>query len=577
MGCVSSKNLASPPASPTLRRPDSPIRSRSSSSSSSSSSSRHEGITKLDKIKEDESENERVDFLKPSANSKKLDGSEKGRAFRFRFGSFKSTAQNGDQRHVDASAWPAWLTDAAPEAVEGWLPLRSDMFHKLQKIGQGTYSSVYRARYVETGKLVALKKVRFNNMKPESVQFMAREIAILRRLDHPNIMKLEGIIASPLSTNIYLVFEYMEHDLSGLISNPDVKFSNAQIKCYMWQLLCGLEHCHSQGLIHRDIKTSNILVNNEGVLKIADFGLANFVTPRNQQQLTNRVVTLWYRPPEIFLGSTSYKETVDLWSVGCVFAEMFLGRPLLKGRNEVEQLHMIFKLCGTPSDEYWKKSKLPLATMFKPQHPYESTLRERCDEFPRIAVNLLETLLSVDPEKRGTASSALDSEYFSTRPYACDPSSLPKYSPSKEIDAKARDHTRTAGTRKRALGASRDPRKFRKPLEVSSTSQEIEGNCHAARSINEDSSDSKVLTATGSQKSGQTEISQADSTQTVHANSSLSRFAQAYRRNQDNPSRMQRKIYSRSKTMIAMDPMAELREFQSSGPDSLNLSADFIY
>lgn len=108
-----------------------------------------------------------------------------------------------------------------------------------------------------------------------------------------------------------------------------------QIKCYMWQLLCGLEHCHSHGLIHRDIKTSNILVNNEGVLKIADFGLANFITPENQQQLTNRVVTLWYRPPEIFLGSTSYKETVDMWSVGCVFAEMFAGKPFIKGRNEV--------------------------------------------------------------------------------------------------------------------------------------------------------------------------------------------------------------------------------------------------
>lgn len=100
------------------------------------------------------------------------------------------------------------------------------------QIGQGTYNSVYRARYVESGRLVALKKVRFNNMKPESVRFMAREIAILRKLDHSNVMKLEGIIASPSSTNIYLVFEYMEHDLAGLISNPDIKFSSAQV-CFI--------------------------------------------------------------------------------------------------------------------------------------------------------------------------------------------------------------------------------------------------------------------------------------------------------------------------------------------------------
>lgn len=109
-----------------------------------------------------------------------------------------------------------------------------------------------------------------------------------------------------------------------------------QIKCYMKQLLSGLEHCHSRGILHRDIKSSNILVNNQGVLKIADFGLANFSKPKKPQQpMTSRVVTLWYRPPELLLGSTSYGVEVDLWSVGCVFAELFVGRPLLKGRTEV--------------------------------------------------------------------------------------------------------------------------------------------------------------------------------------------------------------------------------------------------
>ncbi|XP_017188539.3 protein IMPAIRED IN BABA-INDUCED STERILITY 1 isoform X1 [Malus domestica] len=343
--------------------------------------------------------------------------------------------------HV-AAGWPAWLSAVAGEAIQGWVPLRADAYEKLEKIGQGTYSSVFRARDLETGKIVALKKVRFDNFEPESVRFMAREILILRRLDHPNVIKLEGLITSRLSCSIYLVFEYMEHDITGLLSNPDIKFSEAQIKCYMKQLLSGLEHCHSRGVMHRDIKGSNLLVSNEGILKVADFGLANFCNSGNKQPLTSRVVTLWYRPPELLLGSTDYGASIDLWSVGCAFAELLMGKPVLQGRTEVEQLHKIFKLCGSPPDEYWKKSKLPHATLFKPQQPYDSSLRETFKDLPAATFNLLETLLSVEPHKRATASSALASEYFKMKPHACDPSSLPVYPPSKEIDAKNREEAK---------------------------------------------------------------------------------------------------------------------------------------
>lgn len=392
--------------------------------------------------------------------SKKKGSLEKKAVFNLRFG-----------RHVDAeqiaAGWPPWLTAVAGEAVEGWLPLRADLFEKMDKIGQGTYSSVYRALNVQNGKTVALKKVRFDNFQPESVRFMSREISILRRLDHPNIVKLEGLITNRLSCSVYLVFEYMEHDLSGLLSCSDIKFSDSQIKCYMRQLLGGIEHCHSQGIMHRDIKTSNILVNNEGVLKIADLGLANYISEDQRQSLTSRVVTLWYRPPELLLGSTTYGPSVDLWSVGCVFAELFVRKPILKGRTEVEQLHKIFKLCGSPPEEFWKKSKLPLATIFKPQHPYVSILRERCRALPKNAVQLLETLLSIEPHRRGTASDALDSEYFMTSPYACDPSSLPKYPPNKEFDAKIREEVRRrkAGVKAQASGTSNNPRRSTKTAE----------------------------------------------------------------------------------------------------------------
>ncbi|XVF66825.1 hypothetical protein PTKIN_Ptkin10aG0068800 [Pterospermum kingtungense] len=319
------------------------------------------------------------------------------------------------------------------------------------QIGQGTYSSVYKARDVIHNKLVALKKVRFDIHDPESVKFMAREIILLRRLDHPNVIKLEGLITSPMSCSLYLVFEYMEHDLVGLQSLPGIKFSEPQIKCYMQQLLSGLDHCHSRGVLHRDIKGSNLLIDSNGILKIADFGLACHFDPHDSVPMTNRVVTLWYRPPELLLGASHYRFAIDLWSAGCILGELYSGKPILPGKTEVEQLHKIFKLCGSPSEEYWKRAKLPHSAVFKPVHPYRRCVAETFKEFPSPALSLMETFLSIDPVHRRTAAFALKSEFFTAQPLACDPSSLPKYPPSKEIDAKLRDEEarrqRTAGSR----------------------------------------------------------------------------------------------------------------------------------
>ncbi|KAG5014427.1 hypothetical protein JHK85_020563 [Glycine max] len=335
--------------------------------------------------------------------------------------------------------WPPWLMAVAGDAIGDWTPRRANTFEKLAKIGQGTYSNVYKAKDLVSGKIVALKKVRFDNLEAESVKFMAREILVLRRLDHPNVVKLEGLVTSRISSSIYLVFEYMEHDLAGLSASVGVKFSEPQVKCYMKQLLSGLEHCHSRGVLHRDIKGSNLLIDNEGILKIADFGLATFFDPKQKHPMTSRVVTLWYRPPELLLGSTSYGVGVDLWSVGCILAELLTGKPIMPGRTEVEQLHKIFKLCGSPSEEYWKKYRLPNAALYKPQQPYKRNTLETFKDFPSSSLPLIETLLAIDPDDRGSTSAALNSEFFTTVPYACEPSNLPKYPPTKELDIKLRD------------------------------------------------------------------------------------------------------------------------------------------
>ncbi|KAJ4794947.1 Kinase superfamily protein [Rhynchospora pubera] len=340
----------------------------------------------------------------------------------------------------DPLEWPPWLLAFAGKALAGLTPRRADSFKKLSKIGSGTYSNVYKAIEVDTGRVVAIKKVRFEAEEKESIRFMAREIELLRRLgDHPNIVKFEGVVVSRVSQALYLVFEYMEHDLAGLAAAPGTNFSEAQIKCYMKQLFTGLEHCHSHGVLHRDIKGSNLLINNEGILKIADFGLAASFDPAGKQAMTSRVVTLWYRAPELLLGSTHYGVGIDLWSAGCILAELLTGKPILPGRTEVEQLHRIFKLCGSPSDKYWKKWRLPHAAIVRPQQPYERSIADIFKEYPSSSVSLIDKLLSIDPLDRGTAADALKSDFFTTNPHACEPSSLPKYPPSKEMDAKLRE------------------------------------------------------------------------------------------------------------------------------------------
>ncbi|KAK7350853.1 hypothetical protein VNO77_09855 [Canavalia gladiata] len=325
-------------------------------------------------------------------------------------------------RYEFVNGWPMWLVDNIPKNVlANLVPKSADSYEKLAKIGRGTYSNVYKAREKGTGKIVAMKKVRFDTTDSESIKFMAREIMILQTLDHPNVIKLEGLAISRMQYSLYLVFDFMHSDLTRIISRPGEKLTESQVKCFMQQLLSGLQHCHERGVMHRDIKASNLLIDKRGVLKIADFGLANSIEA--ERPFTNRVVTLWYRAPELLLGSTDYGFGIDLWSVGCLFAEMFVGRPIMPGRTEVEQLHMIFKLCGAPSEDYFRKLKL--ITSYRPPQHYKPSYQEYFQKFPSSSQGLLTTLLDLDPALRGTAVSALQSDFFKCSPLACDPSALP--------------------------------------------------------------------------------------------------------------------------------------------------------
>lgn len=232
-----------------------------------------------------------------------------------------------------------------------------------EKIGEGTFGEVSIGRHKKSGDVVALKKILVHNEKEGIPVTALREIRILKALAHPNIIALKEIAyrkgdrAKKEKGVISMVFPYLDHDLTGLLENPAVRFKPPHIKSYMKQLLMGTNYLHKSHILHRDIKGSNILVDNKGNLKIADFGLARSYTAEDKKKYTNMVVTRWYRPPELLMGAVHYTTAIDIWGVGCVFGELLKRRPILPGSSDLDQLQKIFQLCGTPTDENWPDYK----------------------------------------------------------------------------------------------------------------------------------------------------------------------------------------------------------------------------
>ncbi|KAL6059287.1 Cyclin-dependent kinase D-2, variant 2 [Balamuthia mandrillaris] len=218
-------------------------------------------------------------------------------------------------------------------------------------IGQGTYGVVHKAVQNETKQVVAIKKIRMGNVSEEGVPFVGlREIKILKEIHHPNVVGLLDVFAHHGS--IYLVFEYMETDLEAIVRDENIVLSPADIKAYMLMLLQGLEHCHTNWVLHRDLKPNNLLISPNGVLKLADFGLARFWGSPDRR-FTHQVVTRWYRAPELLFGAQAYSSSVDIWACGCIFAELMLRRPYFPGDSEIDQLGKIFAALGTPTEEIW--------------------------------------------------------------------------------------------------------------------------------------------------------------------------------------------------------------------------------
>jgi cyclin-dependent kinase len=289
-------------------------------------------------------------------------------------------------------------------------------YKKLSKIGEGTYGIVYKAEDIQKKRIVALKKIR---LKPEEEGIPStaiREISLLKECKNKNIINLIDVIHT--KSKLTLIFEYCETDLKRIMDEKrEEKLPLKTIKEYFYQIIKGLNYLHKKKIIHRDLKPQNLLINSENKIKICDFGLARgYGVP--VKTYTNEVVTLWYRPPDILLGNKIYDISCDIWSAGCIFAEMLLGHPLFSGKNESEQCEQIFHLIGTPDEDTfnWLKESPEWNTGINGDGFTKVTRKNFLTTFNQVddqlAIDILDKILVFDPEQRICTDDLLKHPFF---------------------------------------------------------------------------------------------------------------------------------------------------------------------
>lgn len=296
-------------------------------------------------------------------------------------------------------------------------------YSKEKKVGEGTYAVVYLGKQLNTGNEIAVKEIKTSEFKDGLDMSAIREVKYLQELDHPNVINLIDIFMA--YDNLNLVLEFLPTDLEVVIKDKNILFTPADIKSWMLMTLRGVYHVHRNFILHRDLKPSNLLISPEGLIKVADFGLARAV-PGPREMLTSNVVTRWYRAPELLFGAKHYTYAVDVWSIGVIFAELMLRIPYLPGQDDMNQMEVTFRALGTPTDKDWPEvssfagyNKLQI---YPP--PSRDELRKRFIAATESALTLMENMLMMNPQTRWDTIQCLESEYFKELPAPTNPADI---------------------------------------------------------------------------------------------------------------------------------------------------------
>ncbi|GAB6026100.1 Cyclin-dependent kinase 20 [Chamberlinius hualienensis] len=301
-----------------------------------------------------------------------------------------------------------------------------DNYNIIGRVSEGAHGVVLKARNLQTGKIVAMKRVPLKNFENGIPNSALREIKTLRVIDSEHVVKLLDVF--PHGSGFVLVFEYMVTDLAEVMRQATEKLKANEVKSYMQMLLRAVSYCHSTSIIHRDLKPANLLLSSNGILKVADFGLARVMVQEGERLYSHQVATRWYRSPELLFGARQYNEAVDLWAIGCIFGEMLNHSPLFPGENDIDQLCVVMRTLGTPSEDSWPGlATLPDYNKITFPEMKAIPIEDVVPDASQNAVDLLKDFLCYPPEKRISANDALLHPYFFTLPMPLSLKNLPKY------------------------------------------------------------------------------------------------------------------------------------------------------